>query len=306
MRIHRSLVRPALVVAAATALCAAAVGTAAAAATANAPTTTSAHSALPSYAYYLALGDSLAAGYQPNATTGVGYLSGRGYADDLAYALRAVNHHLDYVNLGCPGETTTSMLDGGCPWPERYTTQIGAATAFLAKHRDAKILVTLDIGANDIDSCASSTGIDVTCLTKGIATLGSNLPVILKDLRAAAGPRVTIVGMNYYDPFLAYWLTGTTGQAIATASVALAGAFNGVIGADYLFAGVPVADVSSAFDTSALLPLVPFDGTEVPLDVARICAWTWMCAPAPVGPNIHANDEGYRVIFHAFRAVLPR
>src|SRR5262249_5545645 len=128
VRIHRGLVRPALAVAAATALCAAAVGTAAAADPAKSPTTTTAttpaNRALPSYTYYLALGDSLAAGYQPNAKTGVGYLSGKGYADDLAYALRAANHRLDYVNLGCPGETTTSMLDGGCPWPEKYTTQI--------------------------------------------------------------------------------------------------------------------------------------------------------------------------------------
>jgi len=38
--------------------------------------------------------------------------------------------------------------------------------------------------------------------------------------------------------------------------------------------------------------------------VARICQWTWMCAPAPLGPDIHANTAGYGVIAKAFEAVL--
>jgi hypothetical protein len=42
----------------------------------------------------------------------------------------------------------------------------------------------------------------------------------------------------------------------------------------------------------------------VPLNVARICQWTWMCAPPPVGPNIHANDAGYHVIADTFAAQL--
>ena len=41
-----------------------------------------------------------------------------------------------------------------------------------------------------------------------------------------------------------------------------------------------------------------------PLNVARICQWTWMCAPAPVGPNIHANDAGYAVMAQAFEAKI--
>ena len=52
-------------------------------------------------------------------------------------------------------------------------------------------------------------------------------------------------------------------------------------------------------DTAAL----PGVGT-VPLNVARICEWTWMCAPAPVGPNIHANAAGYQVIADAFEQAI--
>jgi hypothetical protein len=38
----------------------------------------------------------------------------------------------------------------------------------------------------------------------------------------------------------------------------------------------------------------------VPVDVARVCAWTWNCASPPHGPDIHPNTTGYGVIAHAF------
>ena len=54
------------------------------------------------------------------------------------------------------------------------------------------------------------------------------------------------------------------------------------------------------FAHAATLPGV---GT-VPLNAARICEWTWMCAPSPIGPNIHADSTGYQVIAVAFRQVI--
>ena len=53
-----------------------------------------------------------------------------------------------------------------------------------------------------------------------------------------------------------------------------------------------------------ILALPP--GGKAPLDVVRICQWTWMCAPAPVGPNIHANAKGYAVMAKAFRKALGK
>ena len=41
---------------------------------------------------------------------------------------------------------------------------------------------------------------------------------------------------------------------------------------------------------------------SVPRNVARICQWTWECAPPPRGPNQHANAAGYRVIADAILA----
>jgi lysophospholipase L1-like esterase len=255
--------------------------------------------------YYLALGDSLGAGWQPNPVTGVGAITNQGYASDIAAGLKEHDRDLGYVNLACPGETTTSMLTGGCPYPESYKDQVDAATAFLGAHRDARILVTIDIGANDIDSCTSATGINAACVAAGLASVAANLPTILDKLEAAAGRHTEFAAMNYYDPYLADWLTGSAGQSIATESITLSAEFNSILAAAYAKAHIPVADVSARFDTADLKPLVPLTPTElVPLDVAKICTWTWMCAAPPVGPNIHANAEGYRQIADAFEQVI--
>jgi hypothetical protein len=55
---------------------------------------------------YLALGDSLAEGFQPN-----GDLT-HGYADQLYAALKADDPTMQLENLACGGETTSSMISG--------------------------------------------------------------------------------------------------------------------------------------------------------------------------------------------------
>jgi hypothetical protein len=42
----------------------------------------------------------------------------------------------------------------------------------------------------------------------------------------------------------------------------------------------------------------------IPLNVRRECEWTWICASAPLGPDIHANTDGYGVIARAFEQEL--
>ena len=44
--------------------------------------------------------------------------------------------------------------------------------------------------------------------------------------RIDAGPHTLIVGMNYYDPFLAAWELGGNGQSLALQSLAAATDFN--------------------------------------------------------------------------------
>ncbi len=97
--------------------------------------------------YYLALGDSLAQGVQPNAA-GVSVVTRDGYADQVYATLHPSRPGLKLVKLGCPSETTTSMINGGIC---RYQggSQLAAAVTFLQAHRGRVLLVTLDIGAND-------------------------------------------------------------------------------------------------------------------------------------------------------------
>lgn len=258
--------------------------------------------------FYLSLGDSLAQGVQPNAA-GMSVETNQGYADQL-FQLERDSTKLKLFKMGCPGETSTTMIAGGiCTY--KLGSQLASAVNFLTAHRGHTAFVTLDIGANDIDSCVSGFTVNLTCIQSGFNAVATNLPVILAALRAA-DPKAQMVGMNYYDPFLAVWLTGASGQGFAVSSLGLADPFNALLGGIYAGAGFPVADVagdsSSAFFTDDLT-LVPFSpplpaGGSAPHDVVLICAYTWMCAPSPVGPNIHANQLGYSVIAAAFAAQI--
>jgi lysophospholipase L1-like esterase len=260
------------------------------------------------YDYYLALGDSLAFGIQPNAS-GAQIKSGRGYADDLAAYLRTHGDPgLGFVDLACPGETTGTMLAGGCSnlaaSGQTYQVQSDAAAAFLAAHRTAHILVTLNVGADNVVHCKSGF-LGLPCIAKGEAAAGVQLPQILARLKQASGPGTDFLGMNYYDPVLSQWLTGAGGRAVAVASVAGIVALNGVLDAGFALSGIKVADVSGAFKTTDFTDQASFNGAVVPVNVANVCTLTFACTPAPVGPNIHANDTGYQVMAAAFEAKLP-
>src|SRR5215469_1460156 len=57
--------------------------------------------------YYMALGDSLSFGFQPD----LDFTSG--FVDDIFHDLRPANV-TGVVNYACAGETTDTMIDGGC------------------------------------------------------------------------------------------------------------------------------------------------------------------------------------------------
>src|SRR5437016_6619992 len=65
----------------------------------------------PAARYYLALGDSLAQGMQPDPA-GIVRNTSEGYADQLYAIEKQRIANLRLVKLGCGGETTTSMLTG--------------------------------------------------------------------------------------------------------------------------------------------------------------------------------------------------
>jgi len=243
--------------------------------------------------WYLALGDSLAAGYQP----GAGDDRDGGYVGDVLATVQESAPKTKLVNLACSGATTVSMVEGDrCAYEEG--TQLAQAVEFLHAHARNTRLVTLDVGANDITSCARP-AIDPVCAAAALQRINTNLGRILTELRAAAGPDVEIVVLNYYNPFLAAWLTGASGQALATASSGLQAQLNGIIAGRAASVGAEVADVSTAFESTNWTPTASAFGS-LPTNVVRICTWTWMCTRG----DIHANDAGYAVLAAAVEARL--
>jgi LPXTG-motif cell wall-anchored protein len=254
--------------------------------------------------YYLSLGDSLAVGVQPDSH---GQLhSGPGYADLLFAAQKATQPNLQLVKLGCSGETAQTMLNGGICHYNGSSSQLDAATRFLAAHRGATRLVTLDIGANDVASCVTANNmLDAACAEKAVQQVSKNLPVILSRLRSAdPGVGVQWAGMTYYDPFLAAGLLGDQGRQEAAESLKLTDALNGVLAQEYHAAGFALAPVDQRFATHDTRQVnAPGLGT-VPRNVATICMLTWACTTPPVGPDIHTNNAGYGTIASAFASVL--
>jgi len=245
---------------------------------------------------YLSVGTSLSVGIQPNKA-GNNRRTQAGYADQLYAALAQSMPDLQLVKLGCPGETSVTMIAGGiCTYS--LASQLQQAEKFLQDHGASVALVTIDVGANDIEPCGSLSGIDQTCVAGAFANVATNLPTILGRLRAAAAPGVPIVGMNYYNPFVAAWFVDPSlAQASATGLLL----FNSLLQGLYGGFSVPVADVAGTFFSSDFT-LVP--GAGIPHNVLVVCQWTWMCAAPPVGPNIHANGEGYGAIAGAFLDTL--
>lgn len=248
--------------------------------------------------YYLALGDSLAASVQPIGDPTNLYRTDEGYAEQLLAIGQGHWPKLSLVKLACPGETTTSMLNGGYCAYDRGT-QLDQAVAFLEAHRKFVAFVTIDLGANDFPCQAAA------CIPAGFVSIQVNLPTILARLRSAAGPDVPIIGMSVYNPFLGAWLLGPEGEQFAAESAPLMAAVNGLLRQVFNAAGMPVADVEGAFSSSdfATMVLLPGVGT-VPINVARICLWTWVCVPPPRGPDNHANAAGYGVMARAFAVEL--
>jgi lysophospholipase L1-like esterase len=274
-------------------------GAVAAGCSAPAPAAHARHSKPPA-SYYLALGDSLSQGVQPDSS-GASVKTPDGYANQLYTVLRKHDPGLRLTDLGCPDETTTTMIHGGiCSY--RGRSQLAAAVSFLRAHRGHVALITVDIGANDINSCVMHASLAdfAPCLSKSVVGTSANLTTIMTALRHVAG-HTRVIGMNYYLPELAEWRTGFLGEMFARFAEVAAVHYNNILTAVYQKYGVRIADVFGAFHTSDFGHDVTVPGFgRLPRNVAAICQWTWQCAAPPRGPNQHANQAGYAVIARAF------
>jgi lysophospholipase L1-like esterase len=282
----------------------------------GASTAVAKHKATATPHYYLALGDSLSVGFQPNRQ-GVGLETKQGYTNDLFAAELKSIPGLKLVEMGCPGDTTTSLLTGkgNAANASKFHcdrsggSQLKAAEKFLKTHhkKGEVVLVTLDIGANDVDGCTAP-GVNLgTCVAAGEKSIQTNTPKILNGIRGAAVAGTPLAAMNLYDPVLGeYFSTNPTDKGLAEASVPLLKTINTDIQNADTASHFKTADVGDAFDSYDTTPLVSYKGQQVPKNVAEVCTLSWACAAAPRGPNIHANKMGYTVIAGAFEKVLGK
>ncbi len=225
---------------------------------------------------YLALGDSLAFGYQPDLNYD------EGYANDF-YANLQKHSANSSANMGCPGETSTTFINGGCPYPflrkfPYLGAQLNAALFYLALLPGQVSPVTLDIGANDILSTITTTNcaVDVSKFQSNLATLDTNLSqTILPKLHAALMVNGKLTGdllvMNYYDPYQNS--CPNTLPYVQTVNQHIANDIRGY---------ATLVDVFSAFGGSTS---------------SHICSYTWECS---IFHDTHATSTGYGVMAQAF------
>ena len=234
-----------------------------------------------------------------------------GYPDVLFRSERKRIRALKLRKLGCGGETALTLTEGGiCEYDENDPaggSQLKAAEHLLKRRRGHIAFLTIDIGGNDLEPCAAGGVADYACVGRGLQALDRYLPRIARRLRRAAGDDVRMAAMTYHDPVLQSWLNGTdSGRTLAELSVGVIRMINDKITKHFSEQGFEIADVAT--DQKVY---VPFSQTEelppygqVPVAVAETCRLTWMCAPRPLGPNIHHNDEGHRRIAAVFRRAI--
>jgi lysophospholipase L1-like esterase len=263
--------------------------------------------------YYVALGDSLSTGYQPTLL-GKGIETPAGYVDDIYSQERQYTHDLELIDVGCPGDTTTSLLTGAGNYAlagrlhcdRSGGSQLDAALAFLRAHdKPGEVpLITIDIGINDLNRCSALPN-PTACLQAGEASISTNLPRILRELRGAAPTGTRFATMTLYDTYLGKRAAEGATSVDAEAFFDAYRQANQTITADDQAAGFRTADVAVAFDTYDTSQ-VDWRGTQVPENVVRTCLLTWSCSPPPISHNIHPDGHGYRVIAREFELAIGR
>lgn len=255
-------------------------------------------SAQPAGPAYLALGDSLAASFQPNGDLR------SGYAEQVLQLEQERAPDLRLVKLACPGATTRTMdvPIPRCPYEEG--TQLAQAVAVLEEREVA--FVTLQVGSNDLLACFRfrRAAFDDACVEARLPRISARLSSIVETLRAAGGPDVPIVGSNYLDPLLFAWtIPGVDHQAVmAIADVWTT--FNDELEETYAALGVPVADIEGAFSATDFDTIVHVRGIgDVPINVARACQWTYACSER-FGHDPHPNTIGYAAMARAWEVAL--
>jgi len=229
--------------------------------------------------YYLALGDSMAYGFQPTKEKDPPSAVHTGYVDLFAAQLRKLSPDIRVVNYGCPGESTLTFIRGGCDWLKQggklhdsfRGSQLAAAKAFLRAHPGKVSPITVTLWGAEL-APLSAQGKHAQ---SAIAAFAKRFTSILAQLRAAApGAEIIVTGAwNLEADRLAHVepLYRSVDAAIRRA------------------AGASRARVASMFPA--------LDGTgSVKTQQARLCRLTFFCSKG----DPHPTDAGYRAMADAF------
>jgi len=235
----------------------------------------------PPQSYYLALGDSMAYGVQPDKAKPGARPSDfdTGYVDIFAAGLRKLSSTLQVVNYGCPGESTITFARGRCPtlaegWklhnPFRGS-QLEAALSFLRAHPGQVSPITLTLWGNDL-APLSQKGKRAPI---AIASFATRFGSILQRLRTAA-PTAEIIVSGAWNPEADRLQQTEPLYRSLDAAIARAAAAS----------RARVANVFAAFNRPANLVA----------QKARLCAITFFCSQG----DPHPTDAGYRAMADAF------
>jgi lysophospholipase L1-like esterase len=235
--------------------------------------------------YYLALGDSIAYGFQP-AKASAGLPPSRfntGYVDVFAARLRAIASKIRVVNYGCPGESTRTFVAGGCSGRRDVKelhdvfkgAQLDAALAFLRAHPGQVSPITLTLFGDDLFDLLDACKGDFPCARarapRAFGQFASRLTSILKRLRAAAPKAEVIVtgGWNF-------------NVADLRATDPLFRSLDTTIGRVAAGAKARFADTFPVFNPQG----------SIASEKARVCALTFICS----AHDPHPTNAGYRAI----------
>lgn len=267
---------------------------------------------IPNKGTYLALGDSLAFGYQavkvgacaPTGCANPDAIFSTGYVNQFQGLFSGAYPGVKIVNLGCPGETSSTLINAtngstGCttyPFPIHVNhpnkTQLQAAVQVLREQGKKVNPVTLDIGANDVlalkNSCTTGGVINLLCIQAGapavFATVQANLDQTLNTLRAEGGKLKEILVVGLYNP-LYLPILQANGPAAAAGTDALANQLNALMASTTAKYHAKFVDPMPVFN--------PGSGSNPPAEVNALCTYTLMCTPQQ---DIHASDAGYAQI----------
>jgi lysophospholipase L1-like esterase len=237
----------------------------------------------PPQSYYLALGDSMAYGFQPTKAKPGARPSDfdTGYVDVFAASLRKLSPKIQVVNYGCPGESAVTFTRGGCPAladgiklhdPFRGS-QLKAAVSFLRAHRGQVSPITLTLWGAELFPLSAKG----RRAPSAIASFASRFNSIVRELRVAA-PTAEIIVTGAWNPE----------ADRLEQSEPLYRSVNSAITRAAATSRARVANIFAAFNRGSF-----------PAQKARLCALTFFCSK---GGDPHPTDAGYRAMADAFMA----